>query len=907
MSTGRRGGWWRGMGERVYGLALLVLPRALRRKAGGAMAATFRARQEERLRGAGPRGLPSLWVRELGGLLVTALRARLPDRATAGPPPGRTSGPASSSLDRLVQDVRFALRVFARRPLPMGLAVVTFGLGVGTSTAMVSVVDALLVRGLPYPEPGRLVSVYPTLPAWRDDPELGTLWQRGRFSPVEFFELEREQEGAFEALGAVLSERLTLTGGVAAPEVVQGFAVSPGTLTTLGISPALGRAFTEDDLRADPPPVLLSHGLWMRRFGGDPGAVGDVLRSGERAFPVVGVLPVGSRMPWGTTDYLSPLDVSANPSRNLHDTRAIGRLAPGVGLDRAQEEASAILLRNVPDAAHQQHTAFLVPLQDDLARGARTPALVLMGASLLLLAVACGSVAAILLGVGLDREAELGVRRALGAGHGRVVAQLLTEGLVLALGGGLVGLGVATWTVDLLVGLAPEGFPGIEAVGLDARTTLVALGLSTAAALVAALGPAVALVRRPVGDALRAVRTATPGAGRLQTGLVVGELALATVLLVGSGLLVRTLRNLDAADPGFETERVVAVSTSASLLLDGLLARDRTRAFEELRLYVEEVVDALAGLPGVEGAAAVSPLPLGGGRADNRLAPADREVPEEERPVAARRAVTVRFFETAGIELLEGRGFTREDARTGDSVTVLSEGLARALWPAGSPVGRSVLWGTGTYRVVGVAGNVRDREPRSPTELAFYVPTGVTGSIPTDYLVRTAGDPRPLIPAIRERIWSVDPDVPLLSVRTLAEHRRDTVSEERYRARLMLVFAILAVLFALTGVYGVVSRAVARRRREMGLRIALGAARSGIHALVLRQSLWIGLSGTALGLLLAVLAGRTVERFLYGVEPGDPATLLAIALLVLGAVTAASLGPSLKATRVDPAETLRAE
>lgn len=907
-----RGSAWEKAGMAIYRGGLRCLPRWLRGRAGEAMLATFRERQRECLEGRGAKGLPGVWLRELTGLVTTALSARLSGRSTPGGtashagPPVRRLHRGGSVVDALAQDVRFALRTMARRPLAMTLAVLSFGLGVGASTAMLSVVDVLLLRDLPYPEAGKVVAVYPTLPSFRDIPELADSWQRGRFSPVELEELRREQT-SFEALGGLAQRRITLLGDDVPPEDVVGLAVTPELFDVLGIGAALGRTFTEDDL-AGPARVILSNGLWERRFGADAEVVGRTLRDGDTHRTIVGVMPRGFSIPGRDADLFVPFDLAgAPPVRNQHDMDALGRLAEGVTVARAEEEASAILTRNLPDAEHARHAAFLAPLQDDLARAARTPALVLTAASLVLLLVACGNVAAIVLGVGIDREAELGVRRALGAGRRRIVGQLMGEGLVLAAAGAAVALGLASLGVDLLVQLAPAGFPGLDDVGVDGRVVLIGLALATLGALVAGLVPAAALSDTDVGTALRSGRQASPRAGRLQTVVVVGELALATVLLAVAGLLGRTFLALNRLDPGFDTEEVVAVDVSVGLHFGRLLAEDRERAGERLRLFVERVVEALEGVPGVERVAATTDIPLGTGRANNRVWPGDRDMPEEDRPVAQRRAVTPGYFETLGVRLVQGRGLREADAATGDSVAVVSEGLARALWPSGPALGRPLTFYSGTYRVVGVAENIRDEGLESPSKLAFYVPMRQSSSTPHSFLVRVSGNPRPLVPALRNAVWSAEPDVPVTTARPLADFRGDRVAEERYRARLMAVFSLLAVLFALMGVYGVTARQVARRRREIGIRLALGSAAVGVHALILRQSLRMGMVGVALGLALSLVLARSVESLLFGVAAADPLTLAGISGFLLLGVAATTLEPSRRAARTDPAEVLRGE
>lgn len=920
------------VGVAWYGLVLRLYPRWLRSRMGEAMLTTFADGQAE----AGERGVTALlryWLRELGGALAAGVRARLrgygvfrPDAGARGSsgrsldrrPRGWAGGhPGWSRRGRLWQDLRFAFRALRRRPAYAALAILTIGLGVGASAAMFSVVDGVLLRPLPYPHPDQLVMVYTTIPEWRGHASLGAFWDRGVFSYPEFVDWRTRQQ-SFQAAAALSHRTVTVTGG-SVPERIQMELASPSLFPMLGIAPARGRLLTTADGTGVGGAVLLSYRYWQSRFGGRADVVGREIVLDDVSRTVVGVLPRESVTRLRgldldgadrVADVWSPITGPPHESqRGNHMYRVLARLRTGVTLAQAQDETGRLLLAISPPG-HFQHGAQVLPYLGEVTRSVRAPLLILETASILLLLVACISTAALLLGAGADRERELAVRQALGAGRGRLAGQLLTESLVLACLGGGVGILLALAVQRVLVRLAPAGVPRIDTVQVDFRVVAFAALVSAASGVLFGLVPALRLSGASPAASLRGERVARGGRGGLQSGLVVLELALATVLLAGAGLLTRTMVTLNRVDPGFDPNGLLTVRVAPAY--DRFpFAKDPEAAATALGRYFDDIVGPLRSLPGVTGVAITSNLPYSGDRSTNDIepegyVPAPGEVLEGER-----RFVSWNYLHVMRMPLLAGRLFTAADDRPDAApVMVVASALARHFWPGESAVGKSLSFNDQRYAIVGVVADVRDRDLRGDAGLKYFVPRrleGVYGYGVGSIVIRSTGDPAALIPAVRRRIWSVDPDLPISSIVSMDERIAGSLAEQRYRMRLMLAFAALAAIFALTGVYGVVSRSVARRTRELGIRMALGARQDRVLAAVLGQGLRLAAFGGLLGLLVSLAANRVLTRFLYGTRPSDPVTLVVVALFLLVTASAAVLGPARRATRVDPVRALREE
>jgi putative ABC transport system permease protein len=902
--TGTRGSVAERVGVWLYRRWLLVLPSRLRRRMGDGMVEVFRSRH----RSVRWWQVPGAWLHEFGGVVAAAAAARVASRREAAAVRGaaeardgmkfRRRGP----MDMLLQDVRYAWRSLLRRPATTTLALLTFGLGIAASTAMFSVVYAVLLKPLPYPASESIVSVYTTNAEFAGHPTLGFAAERGSFSHPELRALRENGGDMLEGLAFVLSGGAVLYDGEEPERIALGYTDVDLFGRILRVSPLHGRTFDEEDARADARVILLMEDFWRSRYGADPGVVGGTMRLADVPYTIIGVLPQRAA-PVGY-DVAGWQLITPEENWGNHWTHLIGRLRSGVTPEQASARLSAVLAGALP-ADHGAHGVNVLPRLAEETRGVRGALWLLALASVLLLAVACGNVAALLVGTAIDRQQELAVRAALGAERGRLIRQLLTESAVLGGGAALIGVLLAAGATRALVLLAPAGVPRIAEATIDARAlafaVVVALGCGVLFGLVPALGYSRTDLRRSMGNATRG---STGDRGRVQGIVVVAELALATVLLVGAGLLARTVLALNAVDVGFAASETLAfgLSIPTSRLIEQD-ASDSTR-LAAVDAFYRRALEEMDALPGVRGVAITSNLPLSPDRGNNdvQLEGYDAAI------VAERRFVSPNYFDVLGIRIVEGRAFTDgEDRPDAAGTIVISEGLARRAWPNESALGKRVTYWGGETTVVGVAADVRDESVESGTTYAFYVPRRQAGQLSGRFVVRADVDPVSLVPAIRGRARAVHSGVAVLNVQPLTELVADEIAGQRYRARLIFVFATLAAIFSLMGVYGVTARNVAARTRELGIRMALGARRDGILGIVLGQALRLAALGAVLGIVASFAATRGIEAYLFGVERTDPVTLVTIALLIGGASVLAALAPGLRAARVDPMRALRSE
>lgn len=895
------------LGLAWYRRLLRLLPSWLRAESGREMLRAFAEAQTEVVQRRGVPGLLAFWVREAAGLVRAAWRARHPAHwaRRTRPSPEQPNPLHRPTMDNLRSDLAFAFRSFGRRPGLFFVAVVTLCLGIGSSTAMFSVIDSVLLRPLDYPEPDQIHAVYPSWPELQSHPTLGDLAMRGTWSWPELW-LVAEQQEVFERFAGYASAEVTLHADEGRPERIPVGVASPQLLPMLGADTRLGRLFDETDGAGGADVVLLAFETWRDRFGGDPDVIGRTLLINDRGREVVGVLGEGFELVGVEARvWLPRAGSSTDPGMGNHGrTRALGRLAEGVTPDQARDEVARILGSLPP--SHGLHGATVEPLHAELTRDVRPVLLVMLASAGLLLLVSCGNVAAILLGAGIDREQELAVRGAIGASRSRIAQQLLTESAILALAGALGGVAVASLTTRALTFLAPPGVPRIADVSVDAWVLTFAVGLSALCGIVFGLVPAISLSSTDLAGAMgSASRTSGGKRARLQSTVVVGELALATILIVGGLLLTRTVMALDRVDPGFDHEGLVALSMALSS--ERFQTGDGEVDAAAFRGHERQIIEEVASLPQVEDVHSSSAPPFFNRRGNNPVLPEGWADPDNP-PVAERRFVTPGFLDFLGIPLLEGRDLEPADFDEGaEPVVVVSRGLAELAWPGESAVGRTLdHWATGA-RVVGVAADVRDERLEGTTELAYYAPNTPFVGPGQPLLIRVAGDPGAAIASVRDRIWSVDPDIPITRVATMEELMGDRISDQVYRARLMAVFAGLAGVFALLGIYGVTSRSVARRTREMGLRVALGADRGRVRSLVTFQAVRLAAYGVFGGIVATLAVGGVLERFLWGVTRTDPVTLVAVGLGLPLLAALAALPPARRATRVDPLVALRAE
>jgi putative ABC transport system permease protein len=783
-------------------------------------------------------------------------------------------------------DVRQAVRRWAARPGFALTAILTLGLGIGGTTAIFSVVDGVLLRPLPWRDPDRLVSVWIVRPGWRTDPVLAGTWDRAFMSWPNFQDLQQHNR-TLAGVAAWMRPRPLIAGGTT--DLVQALQVTSGFLPVLGVQPYAGRGFTVQEDAAATDSVMIAYESWQRRFGGEAGMVGRRVVIDEIPRTVVGVLPPRFRVEGDPPEFLLPFGtVGANDrAAGNNSLRAIARIKPGVTLADAARDIEPILRG---DAAAVTRTSRLQPYSEVFFNRAREPLLMLLGASLLLLLIACANVAGLLLGDAGARRHEIAVRRALGAGRARVARLLLAESLVLAVGGGAAGLLAAWWLTPALVALAPERLPRLDSVAIDVRVFAFAAVLSALTTIVFGVGPSLAGASVDAADALRDGRSATRFRRRTQRLIVVGEVALAAVLLAGASLLGETIIRLTASPVGFDADRLVV-----------LRLRGPRSVTANIAARSQELLDRIRTIPGVQSAAGTSAAPFAGSFGSN-------SIEADGRPgqgfAAQRYVVTDGYFETMRLPVA-GRAFERADAN-GEEVVVVSQDLARRSYN-GNAVGRRLRFGERWRTIIGVVPDVKLRAYSEEPGPAFYL---YAPQVPTlgayEILIRATGDPQRLIPALRESVTAFDNRLAFQTLETMGALTARTASSQRYRAVLASAFGSAALILASVGLYGLLARAVSDRRREIGVRMAVGARPIDVARLVVAEGGALVAGGLVVGIPAAMAVARLIRSQLYGVEPSAPHTFVTVSL-VLGAVAlAATLVPALRASRVDPMTTLRA-
>jgi putative ABC transport system permease protein len=819
-------------------------------------------------------------------------------------------------LDSLRQDVVYAVRVLRKNPGFTCTAVLTLALGVGANTAIFSVVNAVLLRPLPFPAEDRLVMIYATNTKSGDTTDVASYpdyqdWSRA---------------GSFESLGALAGGSVTVAGSSTA-EYVFGARVTSTLFETLGVQPVIGRGFTASEQVAGAPHVVvLSDGYWRREFGGASSAVGQTLRINETPYTIVGVMPPAFRLSLGVPEQLYvPLTIDA--SRNHGFLRVVGRLRPGTSLTRAQAEMTLLTgqIAKAYPKTNQYVGANVMPLVDALAANVRTGLLILVGVVALVLLIACTNVASLMLARGAARQRELAVRAALGAGKGRIARQLLTESLLLALVGGSGGLLIGSWTARGLVAMLSASFPvpRIDATHTDAWVLGFTAIVSLATGAIFGVVPALSSASPDLTDAMReASRSATGArAPRLRSGLVILETALALVLLASAGVLLKTFATLRSTHPGFESEHLLAA--------DVWLPQPRFAQRADRERYYDGVLGRLRTLPGVRSAAFVADLPLNGGSDGLGFHIVGRPDPAPDKSFSAGfNIATADYFRTMGIPLRMGRDFTDSDRSGAPGVIVINETAAERFWPDQSPLGQRISLPRETkvpsadherdsdtdaketvLTVVGVTGDVRHQGLATPPRPEIFV-NAMQSELPWPWsviAVRTVSDPEGLVAVVKDVVISVDPNVPLVRINTMDGILSRAVAAPRVYATLLGAFASLALSLAAVGLYGLVSYTVSQRTHELGIRLALGAARSEILGLVLRRGLVLAGIGAAVGVAVALATTRLLSGLTAGVQPGDPLTFVVVTAVLLATAMVASYLPARRAARVDPMTALRTE
>ncbi|MGH9859054.1 MAG: ABC transporter permease [Candidatus Acidiferrales bacterium] len=860
---------------RFYRILLRLYPASFRGEYGEPMCAVF----DERRRAArGALGVLALWLDTLLELPVSAVQVH---------------------WDILRQDLRYTVRTLARTPGFTLTAIVVTALGIGATTAAFSITDHVLIRPLPFADSDRLVRLWENVPGYT----------RMELSPPNYRDW-KEMSTSFEAMGAY-TERAANLVGEGEPRRVQLVFVTSEVFPVLGVRPFAGRYFTpEDDHDGAPGTIVLSYGFWQSQFGGDLAVLGRTVHLDGFPHVVIGVMPPGFHFPYRDTLFWKPLQLSPGDmeDRNNNELDAVARLKAGVSLEQARSEMNAIaaqLERAYPE--ENAKTAATVSLfQSEISSRSRLLLIALLGASLCLLLIVCTNVANLFLARALARRRELAVRAALGAGRERLTRQLLTESLTIALLGGTLGALVAVGALPLLARLVPSNLPIADMPSLDLRVLAFAAVLTVLTGIVFGVAPAFKVCRNANADGLR--EGARAGGGRkerLRAMLVIAEVSASVVLLVSAGLLLRALWRLQDVDTGFAAQHVLTLRTALPIPKYSTVASRQK--------FYSSVLSEVRALPSVSHAAYISYLPMvmRGGIWPVALdgKPTDRS----GATTASLRYVTPGFFAAMEIPLRRGRDISESDTQGSPYVAVVSESFARRYWPNQDPIGRSFEFAIAQRTVVGVVADIRVRGLEQSSEPQVYlpyqqVPDGwILGYVPKDLVIRASANPASLVPAIRQIIDKADPEQPISDVQLLSDIVGGETAPRQAQLGVIGAFAALAFLLAGIGIHGLLAYAVSQRTQEIGVRIALGAQRSDILALVMREGFVLAGVGVVLGVALAYAAGRSMEALLAGVPPADPATFFAAIALALLMALAGSLLPALRAVRVDPTTAIRAE
>lgn len=804
-----------------------------------------------------------------------------------------------STLD-VTRDARHALRMILRAPGFSLIAILTFAVGIGMNTAVFNVVNGVLLRPLPYPDADRITML------WVDNRRQNIAEDIGSYPAYLDW---KQQSTSYDDMAGFSPQNFTLVGS-GEPERIVGAAVTASFFPVMGLQPVMGRVFTEaNETPGQDTPIVISHGLWQRRFGGAADVIGKTITLNNRPREIIGVMPASLQWPQ-RAELWAPLA----PPQQVRESRTsfwlpvIGRLKPGIPVEQAHTEMDGIGDRL--EQAYPQTRGYginVVSLERQITGNIEQPLLILLAAVGFVLLIACANLANLMLGRTAARHKELAIRTALGAPRGVLIRQIVTEAMVLALIGAVIGIGLAYWATGVFVTLGGASIPRPDAIVLDARVMLFALALAMLSAVLAGLVPALQASRRQVNEHLR--EGTRDGAGnarrRTRNTLVAAEVALSLVLLTGAGLLVRTLWTMQQSDRGFTPERVAMMTVSAG----AAYAQP-----QDVLSFYNRLLDRVRALPGVEQAASgtgvLQPLVANSGIFTIEGQPLP---PPEERVEYPFESVSPGYFETLGMTIIRGRSFTDADTTETPRVAVINETLANMAWPGQDPIGRRLGPGDDTTPEINwrtVVGVIRDAHRSDLTRTIrpeVYFST-LQGTPRTQVLfVKTAGDPNTIVSAVRQQLRSIDPQMPLFRVTTLEKELAVTLTQPRFQAVLLAVFAMIALLLAAIGIYGVTAHAVGQRTQEVGIRMAMGAERRDVLRMMIVQHLRPALAGLAIGLAGAMALSRFLQSLLFGVGATDPATFSVVSMTLLSVAAVACWIPARRATRVDPVRALRNE
>lgn len=808
----------------------------------------------------------------------------------------------------LLQDLRYGVRMLLKSPGFTLVAVLALALGIGANSAIFSVVNAVLLRSLPYKDPDQLVIAWETNPQLLDD----YLKTHNEAAVANFYDWQ-SQNHVFENLAAFRWRNFNLTGGDN-PEQVIGNSVTPNMFATLGIKPALGRDFlTEESQTGKENVVILSYGLWQRRFGSDPHIIEQKVSIDSQPYTVVGVMPQGFEFPRAASEMWTPFAPADNQltNRTSHFLYTRARLKPGITIEQAQAEMNTIasrLQQQYPDSNNQRGIRIASLHQESVAQ-IRPALLILLAAVGFVLLIACANVANLMLSRAASRQKEIAIRTALGAGRLRIIRQLLTESVLLSVLGGVCGLLLALWGIDLLIASMPRdfalGIPGWNKIGLDYRVLGFTLAVSLVTGILFGLFPAWQASKSDLNEALKEGGRTSAGSSRkrYRNALIVSEVTLALVLLVGAGLMMRSILRLLDVNPGFDAQNLVTLQLS--------LPQSRYSQNEQTVNFYKELSQRIQNLPGVESTAAIDMMPMSGsGGTINFMVEGRPAPPTGQYPEANGRTSSPGYFQTMRIPILKGRDFSEHDTAATPLVTIINETMARKYWPGEDPIGKRVLDPQNRVppaEIIGVVGDIKHFGLDDKSEEYLYTSSQQTPDTSMFLIVRTATDPASMTATIRKEVQSLDKELPVYNIKPMNQRIIETTASRRLVMFLLSIFAVVALVLASVGIYGVMAYSVTQRTHEIGIRMALGAKRGDILKLVVKQGMWLVLLGIGLGLLVSFAVTRFMAGLLFGVGANDPATLTGVALLLALIALLACLIPARRAMKVDPMVALRYE
>jgi len=812
-------------------------------------------------------------------------------------------------MNGFIRNILFSYRMLRRRPGFTAVMVLTLGLGIGANTAIFSVVDSVILNPLPYRNPEELMLVKGRIPKVTPDPI--------PLSAPDVLQFQRQSQ-TFQSLAAFRSIKADFAGS-GDPERIDTARVNANLFSLLGVHPMMGRDFTADDDQPGRLFAIVSYKLWQSRFGGSRDIIGRVIKINRQPYEVIGVMPSSFAFPvrgmgqGGAADLFVPIAFTPEELGAVGDNfsySVLGRLKPGVSQAAANEELGAIA-RRIQETypaeirADLDLSAVALPLHDQVIGESKQLLLLLFGAVAFVLLISCINVASLLLTQATDRQKEIAVRLALGAKRGQLLGQFATESMMLTLLGAGVGLVFAYWTTDLLMSLMPSNIPRIHPVGLNLTVIGFTLGLAVLTGFIFGIVPALAASPNNLSAALNEnTRSSTqgPGTRRVLGALVVTEVALAMVLLIGAGLLLRSFQRVLETDPGFQPDHVLTASLS--------LPKSQYGSEAQLRSFYQQIMQRLQQLPGAKVTGASTNLPLEVS-SNEVFTPEGAETQSGANLNICNSSITLgQYFQTIGVPLLQGRDFTEQDTENSTPVVIVSQLIVERYWKNQDAIGKRLKLGppdsnSPWLTVVGIVGDVKQGPLDAETTPHVYRPYAQEPVRSLNFVARSVGEPASLAPALRAAIWSLDPQLVMSRVRTMEQVIKESTSPRRFNLFLLGAFAVLAMALSAIGIYGVISYSVARRSHEIGIRMALGAQTSDIITLILRQALWLLGIGVAIGVGGALVLTRFLSSFLYGIRPTDPVTFVGVVVILTGIGLLASYIPARRATAVDPMSTLR--